>query len=370
MIPITLQVLTNLSCNLNCSYCYEHKENVVNNIDTIKTYLYIKFKFLKPEEDHVIVDLIGGESLLYPELCDEIISYAFTLAKQFNKCVWISTSSNGTTLKNPKVRDLIVKYRNRFSIGISIDGTKENHDRHRVYYNGKGSYDDAIEYLPWLFETLGKDKVGVKSTFTLDTFKKYYAEGMINLHKLGFNELIGNIVYEDIIPKEETYNVFNELKKVLDYILDNRLENTVSIMQIGNKETVRNYVPKAYFEHENWCGTCTYMSCLGLDGKLYGCNRFCTMDRPGMELGTFDSETINITNTELLNTVKGFKRLWKDECATCFLRSECPTCVAAIYEVEDKNKYIAEKRQCGWTHAVTMARFYYRSKLIERDLNV
>ena len=367
-IPATIQILTNLSCNLDCTYCYEHKDNIVNDLDRIKTYMYIKFKTLPSEQDHVIIDLIGGESFLYPELCESIFEYAFELAKKFKKCVWLSTTTNGTTLKNPKVRDLIVKYKARFSVGVSIDGVKENHDKYRIYKNGKGSYDDAVEYLPWLFETLGKGQVGVKATFTLESFKKYYVDSMLNLYSLGFTDLIGNIVYEEIVPKSEAHNIFNCFKQVIDFTFDNNLEDSVKIFQLGDNDFIRNYsIITKPLEEDSWCGSCTHMSCIGMDGKLYGCNRFCTMDRPNMELGTFDKEKITITNPGLYEDVKSYKSLWPEECQVCALRTECPTCPAASFETEDRQKYIDEKRMCGWTHAITMARFYLRSKLIERD---
>ena len=366
MIPVSLQILTNLSCNLDCSYCYEHKDNVVNDIERIKTYLYIKFKFLKLEEDHITLDLIGGESFLYPELCEETINYAFKLAKQYNKCLMISVSSNGTTLKNPKIRELISKYKDRFSVGISIDGTKENHDKYRIYHNGKGSYEDAIEYLPWLFDTIGKRNTGVKATFTLDTFKEHYAKGMLNLIDLGFTNLAGNIVFEDIIPKDMCFDIYEQFKIVIDYIIENKLENTVNISQLGNLDLISNYITNTDAPSDAWCGSCTYMSCLGLDGKIYGCNRFCTMDKPNMEVATFDADNITIVNQTLLDNVKTFKRSWDGECSTCPIRNECASCVAATYEVEDAQKYIQEKRQCGWTHAIVMARSYFKSQLIRR----
>ncbi len=367
MIPVTIQVLTNLNCNLNCTYCYEHKDNVVNNLDRIKTYLYIKFKLLTPEQDHVTIDLIGGESLLYPDLCDEICAYAFELAKKFKKCIWFVTSSNGTTLKNPKVREFILKYRDRFSIGLSVDGTKELHDKYRVYRDGRGSYDDAIEYLPWVFDVLGKENVDCKATFTLESFKQYYVDSMINIYNLGFTTLAGNIIYEDIIPKEEAHILFDRFKQVIDFILENNLENKIKIFQLGDSDFIRNYTINTDPNANIWCGTCTYMSCLGMDGKLYGCNRFCTMNKPNMELGTLDNGEFQMTNQKLLDSVSNFKTLWDPECQSCVLRAECPTCPAASFEVEDQQKYISEKRMCGWTHAVTMARYYFRSKLIERE---
>jgi radical SAM protein with 4Fe4S-binding SPASM domain len=369
-IPATVQILTNLSCNLDCTYCYEHKEQKHNDIDTIKTFMYIKFKTI--ENKHIIIDLIGGESFLFPELCDEIFSYALQLSHKFNKHIFLSTTTNGTTLKNPKVRALIEKYKtNDFSLGVSVDGTKENHDKYRIYKDGSGSYEDAIEYLPWLFKTLGKENVSVKATFTVETYLNSYYEGMVNLIKLGFTQIAGNIVFEDIVTKDLSYDIVKPLKQTIDYIVNNNLESTVKLLQFGNSlEDIKSYMPVLSSSQDSWCGTCVHMACLGIDGKLYGCNRFCTMDKPGMELGTFSDNAINITNTKLLNEVTTFKRIWPEECQTCLLRASCPTCVAAIYEVEDKEKYVNEKRQCGWTHAISIAKMYFASKLKEKELKL
>ena len=73
------------------------------------------------ETHQIVVDLIGGESFLYPDLCDQIFSYALELGQKFHKCVFLDTCTNGTTLINEKVRELIEKYKNyNFSLGISI----------------------------------------------------------------------------------------------------------------------------------------------------------------------------------------------------------------------------------------------------------
>ncbi len=38
-------------------------------------------------------------------------------------------------------------FQNDFRIGISIDGTREHNDRHRVFHNGKSSYDETVKAI-------------------------------------------------------------------------------------------------------------------------------------------------------------------------------------------------------------------------------
>lgn len=365
-VPTSLQILTNLNCNLNCTYCYECKTNKVNNLEQIKAFMAAKYKMATTHQ--VVVEPIGGESFLYPDLCDEICGYALELSRKYNKCSFVSFCTNGTTLNNIKVRDMLEKYKKIIFLGISIDGIPEHHNTHRVYNDGKPTYDDAVRYLPWAFDILGKTRVGVKSTYTLETFKKYYSKSMIHLIELGFTDLAGNIVFEDILQMSDCFILYEEMKKVIDYIVDNNIEKKVKIFQYGDYDRVRNYaIAKPDPMNESWCGSSKHMACLGFDGLVYGCNRFCTMNKPNMNIGVLNKKQITITNQSLIDEVVSYKRDWSGTCANCVLKTECPTCAAGSYEVEDREAYIKANRQCGWTHAVSMARSYFKSKLIEKE---
>ncbi len=61
-----------------------------------------------------------------------------------NGKVVFSIQTNGT-LFNKKNLEILKK--NEVRIGISIDGSKEKHDKYRVYHNGNGSYDDILKGL-------------------------------------------------------------------------------------------------------------------------------------------------------------------------------------------------------------------------------
>ena len=368
LIP-TVQVLTNLSCNLDCSYCYENKTAEINDLGRVQTYLLTKFKMLKGNK--VIVDLIGGESLLYPDFCDSILNYALTLGNKYGKQVTISVTTNGTTLKNLKVRELIAKYRAHIHVGVSIDGTKENHDKCRVYADGRGSYDDAVANLPFLFGTLCKDHIGVKATFTTETFKNSFAEGMINLINLGFKDLAGNIIFEEVLPKVLAPTLATEFKKVIDYLFEHNLEKEVKLFQLGDYSMISTYMPGHMQEpNRSWCGTSEHMSCIGIDGKIYGCNRFCTMNKPNMHIGEIEDGALIITNQGLYDETTMFKTEWEGDCVSCNIKGDCPSCVAATYEVADRLAYIRENRMCGWTHAIALARLHFRLKIIEKDKQI
>jgi len=377
---VSYQILTNLNCNLDCSYCYEHKGRGPNNPEDMKKFLAFLLKEdtrsgKVGKDTQVSVDYIGGESLLYPEIMDEVSSFFFEEIKQYklNRPPIFSTSSNGTLLNKPEVREFLTKWRNFFSIGLSIDGLQETHDKYRIYKDTrKGSYQDIIDNLPWLFNTLRPCRIGIKATYTHETLPRY-AEGVINLIKMGFKDIAANFIFEEKMDERDGVKIAYQLMEIADYLVDNDLEKEVHMLQLRSGEKNIDWMMD-YGEHwghmndeANYCGSCVYMRCLGYDRKIYGCNRFVTMNKPNMEIGYLTDMGIDISQHEFVEEVKKQYLLWPEECKECVLKRECAHCAAIPYEsnssIED---FINEKRSCGFTKAQALARLYYKNRLVQK----
>ena len=353
----TYQVLTNLNCNLDCSYCYEKKDNTVQNIQDVKD----SFTFLKQQDKNIkgmrTIELIGGESLLYPVLVDQIIE----AAKKTWTCCTFSLSTNGTLLGKKQVRKLIQKHQPYLSVGISLDGPKNIHDAFRTYKNGSGSYNDILQNLDWYFKTVRH--TGVKATFTKKTLNTY-AQSIIHLIELGFDKIAGNLVYEDTCDANTAVLVAKQFEKIINHLFENKLEKTIDFSQLGNinPDAHKFHIPSANLEKTNYCGSCVYMTCLGFDRFLYGCNRFCTMQKPGMHIGQL-VHGVYIPNPHFpFEAVKKQYELLPEECKNCRIQFMCPSCVAAPYETHDIQAYLNEKRMCGWTAALAGARLLLAQK--------
>ncbi|MDE1727004.1 MAG: radical SAM protein [Thaumarchaeota archaeon] len=116
-------------CNLHCEHCYwwlNRKENEELTVEQWKKVIDEKFK-----KNHVfIITLVGGEPTMRPDVIELFV-------KEFPKRICIVT--NGTfPLK---------RYENLYFYWISIDGTKDIHDKIR----GNGAWDktrkNAIDYV-------------------------------------------------------------------------------------------------------------------------------------------------------------------------------------------------------------------------------
>lgn len=357
----TYQILTNLDCNLACTYCYEHKGKGANSIQDIRMYLDIA---AKQKQDRIIIDLIGGETLLYPELLGQICEHLSKKDKPFT----VGLSTNGTLIaKSKKVQETILKWKNNLSIGFSIDGTKEIHDACRIDKKGKGSYDDAVAGYNWLRQHICNRRIGVKATFCHKTISSY-AEGVINLIKLGFTQIAANTVFEEIWDEADCILIISQMKQITDYLFEHNLQDIVNIQQINMSEIdMETYEPKCGAKTSNYCGTCKYMRCLGYNGEIYGCNRFATMERP-IPIGILTKDEIVITETKFIEEVSKQYEKYPKDCKTCQYANACSSCTAIPYEYSDPQEYINRKGQCGFTHAIVAARLYFKMKLLTEKL--
>lgn len=59
----------------------------------------------------------------------------------------ISMTSNGTEYFTPEVQLFLKKYNGRVSLGITVDGNKELHDKCRRFVDGRPSYDISSKAL-------------------------------------------------------------------------------------------------------------------------------------------------------------------------------------------------------------------------------
>lgn len=369
LLPLSIQIQTNLNCNLACTYCYECKGRGANDAETIKRFVSARYKQAEVAGTNreVVIDFIGGESLLYPTLLDEICEYTAKLHKGLG-CTGQLTfgiSTNGTLIAEDKeVQALLLKWKP--CLGFSIDGTKAIHDDCRIDKDGNPSYDRAVAGWGWAKERLCQKRMGVKATYCHKTIDRL-VQGVINLIELGFTDIAANTVFEEPWTLEEAPPIARQMCTVVDYLFQHQLEDKVNIFQINNKDLdVRRYVAQSGAKEQNHCGTCTHMLCLGFDGKLYGCNRFCTMPNP-ISIGHMDGDKIVIDRDDFCQEVAKQYELWPEECKQCPYGRQCPSCSAIPYEQDGPKAFFARKPQCGFTHAMVAARLYFKMKLLERD---
>lgn len=94
------------------------------------------------ESESLHLGFYGGEPLLEIELIKKCVDYIQKNVE--GKRITFGITTNGTLLTGEVLQFL---YDNDFSITISLDGPKEDHDACRKFANGKGSFDIVVKNI-------------------------------------------------------------------------------------------------------------------------------------------------------------------------------------------------------------------------------
>ena len=147
LLPFTQFIVkTNSRCNLACDYCYVYemadqswqtKPAMISPEVVRQTAARIGEHAASHSLPSVQVILHGGEPLLAGADYLAFIATQFREHIQTSTKVRISLQTNGVLL-TPRVLDVLVDQ--HIGVSISVDGTQPDHDRHRRYRNGQGSF--------------------------------------------------------------------------------------------------------------------------------------------------------------------------------------------------------------------------------------
>jgi len=97
----------------------------------------------------IMVVAHGGEPLLYPFL-DEFFDQ---IRKNVRSTpVMLAVQTNGTLFTE---KNLDILRRHQVRVGVSVDGSRDTHNRERVRHNGRGTYDDVLHGVTRLRHTCG-----------------------------------------------------------------------------------------------------------------------------------------------------------------------------------------------------------------------
>ena len=127
------------TCNLNCSYCFASQGRYQ------ATRALMSFEVGKRAMDFLIensgtrrnleVDFFGGEPLMNFEVCKQLVAYARSIEKKYNKNFRFTMTTNGIG-----ITDEVIDWCNKecHNVVLSLDGRKEVNDRFRVDLAGNG----------------------------------------------------------------------------------------------------------------------------------------------------------------------------------------------------------------------------------------
>ena len=336
----TVTLTLTQSCNLACSYCYEHnKSKNVMAFQTAKAIIDREIAESK-EFENIEFDLFGGEPFLEFNLIQEIVDYICTKKNEKKDCMAFITT-NGT-LVHGEVQRWLKERTGCVVCGLSLDGTKMMHD-----INRSNSYDS----IDWQFFKSTYPQQDVKMTISRETLP-YLAEGVIDLHTKGF--LVScNLAYGIEWSDPQNRDILErELNKLIQYYLMNPDLEPCSMLDMGISN-VGIQKEEAY----RYCGAGISMAAYDVDGEQYPCQFFMPLS-VGTEKAELAKSIVfpkDVIPAEYLD----------EKCLNCVLKSACPNCYGSNY-ASTGSIYKRDDSLCTLTKIMMKARSYFRAAQWEK----
>jgi radical SAM peptide maturase (CXXX-repeat target family) len=296
-------------------------------------------EYINPENSPgLIIEFIGGEPFLEIELIDKICDYAIGRMIELNH-PWanrfmISICSNGVLYFDEKVQEFIRKRKEYLSFSISIDGNKQLHDACRIFPDGKGSYDIAIQGVKH-YREVHHGYMGSKMTLAPSNIKYAY-DAVTNLINVGYTEVHLNCVYEEGWTLADATVLYNQLCKIADYLIEDRERFDNIYLSIFDERIFR---PKTIESNENWCGGTGAMISCDYKGDIYPCIRYMesSLGNTAKPLKIGNIYDGIMQTPEDIQTVKDLRAITRrsqstDECFYCPIADGCSWCSAYNYQ--------------------------------------
>lgn len=358
-IEVTFQVTE--ECTLRCTYCYQHSKSPKEmSFETGKDFIDMLFRELKEQYYAVVLEFIGGEPLMMPNLISQLVDY-WDYKCIMENLTWgmysrFSICSNGTEWDKEDVQKLIHKLGRRLSFTVSIDGNKELHDSARLHIGGAGSYDEAI-HAATEYEKLSNNVIGSKITiapenihFVYYALKHYLDNGKDDIH--------ANCVFEKGWTYEHASILYQEMKKLADYKLKYYPDVYLSFFEEDN------FIPMDPDNNNNYCGGNGAMLACAPDGILYPCLRYMPSSvGRNREEYVACGDVKNGINKTIINDMQSITRRSQstDECFYCPIAQGCAWCTAYNWEATGSyNKRVTYI--CPMHKARALVNVYYWNK--------
>ncbi len=306
------------TCNLNCSYCFAsqgnyHGERAVMSFEVGKQALDFLVENSKGRRN-LEVDFFGGEPLLNFVVVKQLVEYARSIVKEKGKNFRFTLTTNGILID-----DDVIDFANRemSNVVLSLDGRKEIHDRFRVDYAGKGSWDRIVPKFQKLVEARGHKNYYMRGTFT--HANPDFLKDIETMLDLGFTELSMEPVVcapddPSALTEEDFPIVTEQYEKLAELMLKRHRE--------GKPFTFYHYMidlkgGPCIYKRVSGCGSGTEYMAVTPWGDLYPCHQFV-----GEEEYKLGNVWDGVTNVNA-----------QDEFAACnvYTRPECRDCWARLY---------------------------------------
>lgn len=330
---LSLEVTEN--CNLRCKYCV-YNGHYINerkfsprkmDFATARKGLDYIFSFIKERKKKLFyIGFYGGEPLLNFETIKQVVTYGKNLFAGWDLRFNMTTN---LTLLDETILDFLVE--NNFSLLVSLDGGKENHDAKRVFSDGRGTFDTVMKNLKKIsrrYKDYFEDKVTFSTVYSRDlSLKNLYdfftGNDLVKKKRVRFThvKIFGTDYYEHYPYKRDRYS--REQKEIFSRVLDKirREEDLAGYEEclLTNFKSIGDSIETRVCT--SLAGTCMFDSrmYLSAQGQFHICEKMNNTFPIGDVVKGFCFE-------KMVAMVRDFCALIKENCSNCNIRFLCNPC--------------------------------------------
>lgn len=143
------------ACDMACTYCYDYDAERWAGRMSSNTARALVEQCLRPGQALMLM-FHGGEPMLRFGQVRELVEHASRRAEDLGAEVRFSIQTNGLHLTRPVI-DFF--RRNKFAVGVSLDGPRQIHDAARVDHGGRGTFDRLAAIID-RFGSFMREEVG------------------------------------------------------------------------------------------------------------------------------------------------------------------------------------------------------------------
>lgn len=364
------------ACNLGCSYCinqqgtFGQRSRVMTEETARDIATFLRARMREDDCKRMGLILFGGEPMMVPRGVQSIAEALLAGHEETGKHITCLLCTNGTYWDDA-VFDLFARHADKLSVAISIDGTREIHDRNRPFVSSRGgsSYDKAVATVERLV------KMGIKLSVTCVAPAPYDFIGMAeHLHALGVNM----IEMKQVVPyvhgaKDKPDIMRTEFegwrRSYLAYtdwcVEKGGLLPPGGISHVDRISLVHTFSDSidAVSSRRLGCKTGDGSASIDVEGTIFSCDAFIA--HPHKAIGTvktgLDRERAKTFEAWLLD--KGQMRVDAPKCRSCFAKRFCGGgCYAAALDGNNEMAPLPDE-ECAVVRERTLIDLHYIARM-------
>jgi uncharacterized protein len=323
------------NCNLRCKYCiyngsYLNERQLASHNMSFETARkaidYVLSIINNRKKKEFYLSFYGGEPLLNLKTIKRILDY---VKKQFPAWMFRYSMTTNLTLLDSAALDFLVKH--NFSLLVSLDGDRDNHNAKRVFADGTGSHKTIMKNLERIKKydrTYFDNKVRFCAVYSYDLpLKKLYhfftTNKFVVQKSVRFSQVnLYNTSYYEVYPynKKEFRKDFRDIFAcILEKIRTGEKLSGLEAFLYNNFKGIGDTIKAR--DHTYLANACLFNHRLYLNarGRFHICERMNNTFSIGDVNKGFDFK-------KMVDIVNEFKQVVKKQCTDCNIKFLCTRC--------------------------------------------